>query len=102
MNGVILRSSPLHGLLGKQRNIQIEKAMKLAERQIEIMKEDMSEDLIKMLMTNWHYSMDDAMDSRSGVYIFSRSRGDNRATELLLLRIRARRETFDLGRSSQR
>ena len=42
------------------------------------------------------------VDSRSGVYIFSRSRGDNRATELLLLRIRARRETFDLGRSSQR
>ena len=31
------------------------------------------------------------VDSRSGVYIFSRSRGDNRATELLLLRIRARR-----------
>ena len=43
-------------------NIQIEKAMKLAEGQIEIMKEDMSEDLIKMLMANWHYSMDDAMD----------------------------------------
>ena len=36
------------------------------------------------------------VDSRSGVYIFSRSRGDNRATELLLLRIRARRETFGL------
>lgn len=62
MNSVILRSSPLHGLLGKQRNIQIEKAMKLAEGQIEIMKEDMSEELIKMLMTNWHCSMDDAMD----------------------------------------
>ena len=43
-------------------NIQIEKAMKLAEGQIEIMKENMSEELIKMLMTNWHYSMDDAMD----------------------------------------
>ena len=37
------------------------------------------------------------VDSRSGVYIFSRSRGDNRATELLLLRIRARREPFGLS-----
>ena len=35
-------------------------------------------------------------------YIFSRSLGDNRATELLLLRIRARRETFGLEGSSQR
>ena len=36
------------------------------------------------------------VDSRSGVYIFSRSRGDNRAAKLLLLRMRARREPFGL------
>lgn len=81
MNSVILRSSPLHGLLGKQRNIQIEKAMKLAERQIEIMKEDMSEDLIKMLMTNWHYSMDDAMDVLYNSDTFSRLEDDNTCSQ---------------------
>ena len=37
------------------------------------------------------------VDFRSGVYIFSRSRGDHRAAELLLLRIRARREPFGLS-----
>lgn len=81
MNSVILRSSPLRGLLGKQRNIQIEKAMKLAERQIEIMKEDMSEDLIKMLMTNWHCSMDDAMDVLYNSDTFSRLEDDNTCSQ---------------------
>ena len=37
------------------------------------------------------------VDSRGGVYIFLRSRGDNRATELLPQRIRARREPFGLS-----
>ena len=54
--------------------------MKLAEGQIEIMKEDMSEELIKMLMTNWHYSMDDAMDVLYNSDTFSRLEDDN--TEL--------------------
>jgi hypothetical protein len=81
VNSVILRSSPLHGLLGKQRNIQIEKAMKLAEGQIEIMKEDMSEELIKMLMTNWHCSMDDAMDVRYNSDTFSRLEDDNTCSQ---------------------
>ena len=58
-------------------NIQIEKAMKLAEGQIEIMKENMSEELIKMLMTNWHYSMDDAMDVLYNSDTFSRLEDDN-------------------------
>ena len=42
------------------------------------------------------------VDSRSGVYIFSRSRGVYGAAELLSLRIRERRETFGLEESSQR
>ena len=42
------------------------------------------------------------VDFRSGVYIFSRSRGVYWAAELLLLRIRERRETFGLEGSSQR
>ena len=62
-------------------NIQIEKAMKLAEGQIEIMKEDMSEDLIKMLMTNWHYSMDDAMDVLYNSDTFSRLEDDNTCSQ---------------------
>ena len=55
--------------------------MKLAERQIEIMKEDMSEDLIKMLMTNWHYSMDDAMDVLYNSDTFSRLEDDNTCSQ---------------------
>lgn len=55
--------------------------MKLAEGQIEIMKEDMSEDLIKMLMTNWHYSMDDAMDVLYNSDTFSRLEDDNTCSQ---------------------
>lgn len=46
--------------------------MKLTSDQIEIMKEDMSEELIKLLMSNWHYSMDDAMDILYNSDTFSR------------------------------
>ena len=42
------------------------------------------------------------VDSRTGVYIFSRSRRAYWAAELLPLRIRERRETFGLERSTQR
>ena len=52
--------------------------------------------------TPWNPCYVMPVDSRSGVYIFSRSRGDNRAAEWLLLRIKARRDPFGLGRSSQR
>ena len=37
------------------------------------------------------------VDSRGSVYIFSQSRGDNRAAELLPQRIRARGEPFGLS-----
>lgn len=36
--------------------------MKLNDEQIEIMKEDISAELISLLMRNWHYTIDEAMD----------------------------------------
>lgn len=36
--------------------------MKLTDEQKEIMKEDMTEELITMLMASRHYSMNEAMD----------------------------------------
>lgn len=36
--------------------------MKLTDDQIEMMQEDMSAELVSLLMKNWHYSMDEALD----------------------------------------
>lgn len=46
--------------------------MTLTDEQIEIMKEDMSAELIALLMKNWHYSMDEAMDVLYNSDTFSR------------------------------
>ncbi len=50
--------------------------MRLTDDQKEIMKEDMSEELIRMLMVNWHYSMDEAMDLLYNSDTFSRLEDD--------------------------
>lgn len=46
--------------------------MKLTDDQIEIMKEDMSEQLIIMIMEHWHSSLEDAMDTLYNSDTFSR------------------------------
>jgi len=51
--------------------------MKLTSDQIEIMNEDMSEELIKLLMINWHYSLDEAMNVLYNSDTFSRLEDDN-------------------------
>lgn len=51
--------------------------MKLNDNQIEIMKEDMSEQLIALLMKKWHYSIDEAMDVLYNSDTFSRLEDKN-------------------------
>jgi hypothetical protein len=51
--------------------------MKLTDEQKEIMKEDMTEELITMLMSSWHYSMNEAMDVLYNSDTFSRLEDDN-------------------------
>lgn len=51
--------------------------MKLTDEQKEIMKEDMTEELITMLMASWHYSMNEAMDVLYNSDTFSRLEDDN-------------------------
>lgn len=46
--------------------------MTLTDNQIEIMKEDMSAELVSLLMKNWHYTMDEAMDVLYNSDTFSR------------------------------
>lgn len=46
--------------------------MKLTEAQIEIMKEDMSIELISLIMQKWHCSMEEAMDALYNSDTFSR------------------------------
>lgn len=46
--------------------------MTLANDQIEIMKEDMSAELILLLIKNWHYSSEEAMDVLYNSDTFSR------------------------------
>ncbi|WP_262281309.1 hypothetical protein [Hallella absiana] len=51
--------------------------MKLTDEQKEIMKEDMTEELITMLMASRHYSMNEAMDVLYNSDTFSRLEDDN-------------------------
>ena len=51
--------------------------MKLTDEQKEIMKEDMTEELITMLMASRHYSMNEAMDVLYNSDTFSRLEEDN-------------------------
>lgn len=51
--------------------------MKLNKDQIEIMKEDMSAELISLLMKKWNYSMDEAMDALYNSDTFSRLEDNN-------------------------
>lgn len=46
--------------------------MTLTNDQIEIMKEDMSAELISLLIKNWHYSSEEAMDVLYNSDTFSR------------------------------
>lgn len=46
--------------------------MTLTNEQIEIMKEDMSAELISLLIKNWHYSSEEAMDVLYNSDTFSR------------------------------
>lgn len=46
--------------------------MTLSNDQIEIMKEDMSAELISLLIKNWHYSSEEAMDVLYNSDTFSR------------------------------
>lgn len=51
--------------------------MKLTDEQKEIMKEDMTEELITMLMASRHYSMNEAMDVLYHSDTFSRLEDEN-------------------------
>ena len=51
--------------------------MRLTDEQKEIMKEDMTEELITMLMASRHYSMNEAMDVLYNSDTFSRLEDDN-------------------------
>ena len=51
--------------------------MKLTDEQKEIMKEDMTEELITMLMASRHYSMNEAMDVLYNSDTFSRLEDGN-------------------------
>ena len=51
--------------------------MKLTDEQKEIMKEDMTEELITKLMASRHYSMNEAMDVLYNSDTFSRLEDDN-------------------------
>lgn len=51
--------------------------MKLTDEQKEIMKEDMTEELITMLMASRHYTMNEAMDVLYNSDTFSRLEDDN-------------------------
>ncbi len=51
--------------------------MKLTDEQKEIMKEDMTEELITMLMASRHYFMNEAMDVLYNSDTFSRLEDDN-------------------------
>ena len=51
--------------------------MKLTDEQKEIMKEDMTEELITMLMASRHYSMNEAMDVLYNSDTFSRLEDEN-------------------------
>lgn len=54
--------------------------MKLNEKQIEFMQEDLSIELVQMLMQEWHYGMSEAMDVLYNSETFERLR--NPATGL--------------------
>lgn len=51
--------------------------MMLTDEQVEIMKEDMSAELISLLMRNWHYTSAEAMDVLYNSDTFSRLEDKN-------------------------
>ncbi len=51
--------------------------MKLTDEQIEMMKEDMSSELVELLMKNWNCSMEEAMDTLYNSDAFDRLQDKN-------------------------